>query len=97
MNILGAEYLEKNDELKNTAYANRFRGLLIRVANAFAFADGVRSEKKLACVAQIERALLRPASIICVEKTSSPEQGAARERAACSAPRKTRQLGPCLK
>jgi stage V sporulation protein K len=53
-------YLQRADQLNGTAYASRYRELLLRMANMFATAEGVRSEKKLACVAQIAKTLSRP-------------------------------------
>ncbi len=50
------DYLENIDQLNGTAYASRYRGLALRLATMFAFAEGVRNEKKLACVGQVERA-----------------------------------------
>ena len=54
--------IESNDQLKGTDFTLRARSLLLRTASLFASAEGIRSEPKLSCVAQIEKALVpRPA------------------------------------
>lgn len=55
--------LEESDQSRGTAYASRYRELLLRMANVFAYAEGVQSEKTLSCVGQIERALSRPTTL----------------------------------
>jgi Holliday junction resolvasome RuvABC ATP-dependent DNA helicase subunit len=50
-------WLEEADQLNGTEYATRYRKLLLRMASLFASAEGMPSERKLSCVAKIERAV----------------------------------------
>ncbi len=50
-------YLERIDQLNGTAYASRYRELLLRMANMLASAEGMRNDKKQLCVAEIEKAI----------------------------------------
>ena len=58
--------LDSNDQLNGTNYGNRFRELTLRMLNMFASAEGVRSESKLSCLAQMERSLSRSPSTLAV-------------------------------
>ena len=49
--------LEQDDELNGTAYAARYRELVLRMADMLASAEGVRNEKKVSCIGQIEKVL----------------------------------------
>ncbi len=56
------EALDRNDQLSGTNYGQRVRDLTGRMLNMFASAEGVRSESKLAYVAQTEKSLMRLAT-----------------------------------
>jgi len=77
-------YLEENDRLHGTRYSIRYRELLLRMANMFASAEGVRNEAKLSCVAQIERALSQPTTALSAGKISTQQQGAGKPEAPAS-------------
>src|SRR5271157_493458 len=49
--------LERADQLNGTRYASRYRELLVRMANMFASAEPGVNQQKIACVAEIERAI----------------------------------------
>ena len=51
--------LDQNDQSHGTAYATRYRELVLRMANLFASAEGVRNEQKLFAVAEITTTLSR--------------------------------------
>jgi len=67
--------LEENDRLYGTRYSIRYRELLLRMSNMFAYAEGERNDEKLACVAQIERALSRPQMAPSAGTISTQPQG----------------------
>lgn len=68
-------YLEENDRLHGTGYSIRYRDLLLRMANMFACAEGERNEKKLSCVAQIEKAISPHTTVPAVGTISTQRQG----------------------
>ena len=67
--------LERNDQLNGTAYADRYRELLLRMANMLAFAEGGRNEQKLLAVAEIEKSL-SPAKLTARPSTVSSRENA---------------------
>lgn len=67
--------LDRNDQLKGTDYGSRFRDLTLRMLNMFVSAEGVRSESKLAYVAETEKSLMRVAATPATGATVPPQTG----------------------
>jgi Holliday junction resolvasome RuvABC ATP-dependent DNA helicase subunit len=76
VSVLILKWLEQNDGVNSTSYASRYRELVLRMANMLVSAEGVRSEAKLSCVAQIERTLSRPTMASSAGAISTRQQDA---------------------